>query len=290
MPNYANPGSSLTVTPGTSTRNGGGTTMRYDDRIGNGALPGGIYGARNRAYTRDVQGAELAQNQFNNITSQGGPLMRNAAMQGDRRANARGMLNSSMAAESAQNAVIEAAMPMALQDAQAYQTAAGQNLQYLNQRDIENMQNETQNASINASIRGAELSNEGALQRQRENLAYSGEQAELQRRYGFQTMGLENQFGAERDYRGYGFDIGRMREQAGLEFNYGEMMQDSNMRREVYADQYVRSQDYMGNLLDRMMDDPDVFNPEIVEFLSSYYNRITTVGNPAIDNILGIGG
>lgn len=185
----------------TSTSSGGGTTFNYDPRIGDGALPAGIYGAGNRAYTRNVQGNELAQNQMNQITSQASPLMRNAQMRGMRGANARGMINSSMAGEAAQNAVIESAMPMALQDAQAYQEAAGQNLQYLNQRDIANMQDQTNREASAASSAAAQMQVEGALQRQRENLAYEGEQAELQRRYGLQTMGLENQFGQERDWR-----------------------------------------------------------------------------------------
>lgn len=194
-----NSGGGSTTT--TTTGGGGGTTMNFDPRIGNAALPQGIYGAANRAYVRDVQGSELAQNQVANITNQNSALMRNAAMQGNRRANARGNINSSMAAEAAQNAVIEAATPLALSDAQAYREAAGQNQQFLNQRDIADMQNQTQREGQWASTQGQILANEAALQRQRENLAYSGEQEELQRRYGFQTMGLENQFGTERDYR-----------------------------------------------------------------------------------------
>ena len=283
-----NSGGGTTTT--TTTGGGGGTTMNYDPRIGNAALPQGIYGAANRAYVRDVQGSELAQNQVANITNQNSALMRNAAMQGNRRANARGNINSSMAAEAAQNAVIEAATPLALSDAQAYREAAGQNQQFLNQRDIADMQNMTQREGQWASTQGQILANEAALQRQRENLAYSGEQAELARRYGFQMAGLENQFGTERDYRQYGFDLGRQQQQYGLEYNYNQMMQDADMRRQVYADQYTRSQDYFSNLMGRMLSDPDIFDPQTVSYLFSYYNRMATVGNPALDSILGIGG
>lgn len=285
LPNQGGGGSTTTSTSG-----GGGTTMNYDPRIGNAALPGGIYGAGNRAYVRDVQSPELAQQQVANITSQNSPLMRNAQMQGLRRAGARGMLNSSMSAEAAQNAVIEAATPLALSDAQAYREAAGQNLQYLNQRDIAEMQNLTQREAAWSASAAAQLQAESALQRQREQLAYEGEQAELARRYGFQMAGLENQFGTERDYRQYGFDLGRQQQQYGLEFNYNQMMQDADMRRQVYADQYTRSQDYFSNLMDRMLNDPDIFDPQTVQNLYSYYNRMMTVGNPALDSILGIGG
>jgi len=189
-----------------TTNTGGGTTFNYDPRIGNSALPAGIQGTANRAYTRDVQGSELAQNQINQITSQNSPLMRNAQMRGTRMANSRGMINSTMAGEAAQNAVIESAMPLALQDARAYQEAAGQNLQYLNQRDIANMNDQTNREAAWSASAAAQLQAESALQRQRENLAYEGEQAELQRRYGLQTMGLENQFGQERDWRQAGIN------------------------------------------------------------------------------------
>jgi hypothetical protein len=283
-----NSGGGSTTT--TTTGGGGGTTMNFDPRIGNAALPQGIYGAGNRAYVRDVQGSELAQNQVANITNQNSALMRNAAMQGNRRANARGNINSSMAAEAAQNAVIEAATPLALSDAQAYREAAGQNQQFLNQRDIADMQNQTQREGQWASTQGQILANEGALQRQRENLAYSGEQEELARRYGFQMSGLENQFNTERDYRNYGFDLGRMGQQYDMEYNYGQMAQDADMRRQVYADQYTRTQDYFGGLMDRMLEDPDIFDPQTVSNLFSYINRMMTVGNPALDSILGIGG
>lgn len=291
-PNTLQVGTSGTTYNGgsTSTSSGGGTTFNYDPRIGNGALPTGIQGSGNRAYTRDVQGNELAQQQMAQITSQNSPLMRNAQMQGARQANARGMLNSSMASEASQNAVIQNAMPMALQDAQAYQTAAGQNLQYLNQRDIANMQDQTQREGQWASTQNQILSNEGALQRQRENLAYSGEQEELGRRYGFQMAGLENQFGTERDFRNYGFDLGRMNQQYRNEFDYGQMAEDTNMRRQVYADQYNRTQNYFDGLMDRAMNDPDLYDPQTVQNWFSFYNRMMTVGNPAIDGILGIGG
>ena len=290
-------GSGGGTTTTTTTGSGGGTTFNYDPRIGNSALPAGIQGTANRAYTRDVQGSELAQNQINQITSQNSPLMRNAQMRGTRMANSRGMINSTMAGESAQNAVIESAMPLALQDARAYQEAAGQNLQYLNQRDIANMNDQTNREAAWSASAAAQLQAESALQRQRENLAYEGEQAELERRYGFQMAGLENQFGTERDYRQYGFDLGRAEQgygfdlgRMGAEYGYGQMQQDADMRRAVYADQYTRTQNYFDNLMNQAMENPDIFDPQAITNMYSYYNRMMTVGNPAIDNILGIGG
>lgn len=265
-----NGGSTSTTTTNSS---GGGTTFNYDPRIGNGALPQGIQGSGNRAYTRDVQGNELSQNQMNQITSQNSPLMRNARMQGARLANSRGMLNSSMAGEASQNAVIQNAMPMALQDAQAYQTAAGQNLQYLNQRDIANMQDSTQREAAASASLAAQMEMEGALQRQRENLAYSGEQAELNRRYGFQTMGLENQFGQERDWRQAdinaqddwrGYDIARRVEQERFGMDMSARQWESNNQ--------MRQMAYQG-IFEQNLQNPQEFDEYINSGMMEYWNN-----------------
>lgn len=63
------------------------------------------------------------------LTSQDSPLMRQAATRGAQVANRRGLLNSSLAAQSAQEAVIGAATPIASQDASQI---AGKNLALLN--------------------------------------------------------------------------------------------------------------------------------------------------------------
>lgn len=270
----------------------GGTYMNYDTRIGNGALPRGIQGSGNRAYTRDVQNPELAQNQLLNITNQASPLMRAAEAQGLRRANDRGMLNSSMSSESAQNAVISNAMPMALQDAQAYQQAAGENLQYLNQRDIANMNDRTQNNSINAGIEQTRMGNEGQLQRQRENLAYSGEQEELQRRYGFQTMGLENEFGTQADYRRAGiaedfaassdwrgFDIGSRIENQ--RFNYDMMSQ------QWQSNNQMRQMAYQG-IFEQNLQNPQEFDEYINSGMLEYWGgAANNYFNPVFQRVYG---
>lgn len=256
-----------------TTNTGGGTTFNYDPRIGNSALPAGIQGTANRAYTRDVQGSELAQNQINQITSQNSPLMRNAQMRGTRMANSRGMINSTMAGESAQNAVIESAMPLALQDARAYQEAAGQNLQYLNQRDIANMNDQTNREAAWSASAAAQLQAESALQRQRENLAYEGEQAELQRRYGFQMAGLENQFGTERDWRQA--DIGAQSDyrQFGLENqrSYRNFMLDQATN-DWNADRDRRNMVY-ASVFNQNMEDPEGFDSEINSGIMNYWNQ-----------------
>jgi hypothetical protein len=70
--------------------------------------------------TRDVDPNELSSNQVADITRQGGTLMTMADKLGRARANSRGGINSTMAGQASQKAVLEAAMPMAMQQAGAY--------------------------------------------------------------------------------------------------------------------------------------------------------------------------
>jgi hypothetical protein len=70
--------------------------------------------------TRDVDPNELSSNQLNQITDENGAYIQRARNAGLAQANSRGLLNSSMAAGAAQGAAIDAAMPLAMQQAGAY--------------------------------------------------------------------------------------------------------------------------------------------------------------------------
>jgi hypothetical protein len=66
---------------------------------------------------------QTVQGQVADITKAGGPLMEIAEAQSRERANAAGMLNSSMAVGAGQRALYEAALPMAQQDANTFSRA-----------------------------------------------------------------------------------------------------------------------------------------------------------------------
>lgn len=184
------------------------TTARdpYDTRIGNGALPAGISGAANRAYTREVQPNELAGYHMNQLTAENSPYIQQARMQAMAQANARGLGNSSYAMGNAQGAAINAAMPLAQQQAGAYGTAAGQNVQYLNQY----LSDAARAAAAHAQSSGQQMSaaahDQMMLQMQRENLAYEGEQAALGRSYGQNQGYVQHGYGLENQavQQGYG--------------------------------------------------------------------------------------
>ena len=78
--------------------------------------------------TRQVQPDELAQTQLEKIIGSGSPLLARAQQQAMSSANERGLQNSTMAVEAGTGALIDRAMPMALQDATTYGKTASENM------------------------------------------------------------------------------------------------------------------------------------------------------------------
>ncbi|WP_404377810.1 hypothetical protein [Vreelandella aquamarina] len=86
---------------------------------------------------------QTSQQQLAQILNSNSPLMRRASTQGMQVANSRGLLNSSMAAEASQGAMIDRATPLAQQDASTYfqnnQANAGRQQQaFLNDQQYRN--------------------------------------------------------------------------------------------------------------------------------------------------------
>ena len=81
--------------------------------------------------TNQVTSDQTVSGQLSGLLSQDSPLMQRAKYQGIATANSRGLLNSSLAAGAAQAAMIDAALPVAQQDAQTYydQSRANQDVQ-----------------------------------------------------------------------------------------------------------------------------------------------------------------
>lgn len=197
----------------------------------------GMQGTDGRAYTRNVGANELSSNQMNDITNSNSPYMQNARRRGLEAAAKRGMLNSSIAAGASERSALEAAMPMALQQAGAYGQAQSENLGYLNQnlmqeRDIQNRALMEARAADSARDAASNLSmamSEENQQRYRmfqENLAYEGEQRGLDRAHDF-----------GRAEQGYGHDLGRMGQEYGYDIGrlgYTQSWQSRENDRDMY--------------------------------------------------------
>lgn len=137
-----------------------------------------------QAATRQVDPNELSQTQLANITASGSPLMQRAAALGNMTAQKRGLLNSSMAAGAAQNAVIEAAQPFALQDAQAYGKVLSANQEAQQQANQLNTQQAYERDKLNTAAmnRAQEIGVENAfdLTKMREEYGLRNAQLQLQ--------------------------------------------------------------------------------------------------------------
>jgi hypothetical protein len=83
-----------------------------------------------------VQENETVQGQLRNILDEDSKLMQTARTRGLQTGAARGLLNSSMAAQAGEQAVIDTAMPIAGADAAAYRQAAGKNVAAQNEAGL----------------------------------------------------------------------------------------------------------------------------------------------------------
>lgn len=168
-----------------------GNTGSYQTSIGNyGNLPSGISNAgtgQYSAYTGAVQPTSLVANQMQGLLASNSPWLSQARASGVNQANSRGLLNSSMAAGNSEASAINAALPIASADANTYSSQQLANQASLNQILGIGMQDDTSRfnstTAAAASRYATEQNNMGAIARQRESLAYGGEQAGLNRNF-----------------------------------------------------------------------------------------------------------
>lgn len=95
--------------------------------------------------TRDVNDDETVQGQLTGLLDSDSAYIQQARSQAARAANARGLMNSSLAAGAGQAAAIAGALPIAAQDAQTYAATHGANMDAENRYLLQQMQN---NASL----------------------------------------------------------------------------------------------------------------------------------------------
>lgn len=163
---------------------------------------------QNTGFVRDVQDNELTSNQLNNLTNADSKYIRSARGRGASYAQARGNLNSSLAAANAEQAAIDAALPIATQDAAAYANAASQNLDSLGRQQIAAEGNATQleNTRMETGSRESIAANQ---------LLHDREQAALDRRWRTSERQGDERFrsresGLDRDWRSRESELDRM--------------------------------------------------------------------------------
>jgi len=162
------------------------------------------------AVTGTVDPNSTVQGQITGLLDQNNPYMQRATTEGLQFANKRGLLNSSMAAGATQAARIDAALPIAQQDAQTYwgQQQLNQNAQ--NQFGLATHQGDVQRQLADQGYQ-QDVGLIGAQAQAQEQLSASDQLRDLEK------MAAEQGYTLEQMAKQQGLDIGVLREQALLQ-------------------------------------------------------------------------
>lgn len=258
-------GGSSGSTGGSSTS--GGYTA--GQQPGGNNYPQGIYGVGpNGSGTAlgTITPDELTSNQLNELLASNSPYIQQARQSAINQANSRGLLNSSIAAGNSQAAAIQAGLPIASQDAQANYGLQQTNLNNLAKIQSGNIAAHAQVQSAQIGARASMYGQDQTTLRQREDLAYQGEQAGLnyQRNLGLTNQNFYNQsaLSAQNYQQNLGLD----------QFNLGSTLL-SGMQNFSYS----AGLNAMNN--PAIMGDPQSFGG-YMQFISNVFG-----GNGMIDNI-----
>lgn len=269
-----------------------GSLGYYQSETPASPVPAGFNTSNEHAYTRQVQGDELVENRMIGLMDSNNPWMRNARSRGEQFALRRGGINSAIAAGQGERSAIEGAMPIASQDAATVSRVGSENLGYLNQGMFMNreLQNRlaTASAGAGASMYAADRSYDAArygqdeqTRRQREQLAYSGEQAGLDRAH---------QYGMA------GFEWGMRDSMANNDIQRENWMADQNFGREIAGMAAtlpaLNFLQWSNNLMDLAMQDPDLYDPQVISNMLNGFGNIfgPQMGNMFRNLLMGGGG
>lgn len=152
----------------------------------------------------NVKPAATVSGQINTLLAQDSPYLKEARARSQRQANSRGLINSSIAAGAGESAAINAALPIAQQDAQANFSADQFNAQGQNEfaTDYANFQQQAYLQGRDAAFGNAAAENQfgRTLDLQNDTQAFSADQAKLDR--GQQLTLQGNEFGFQREQSG----------------------------------------------------------------------------------------
>lgn len=216
-----------------------------------------------------TQGSVRTADHLNYLLSQNSPYMQNAAFKGAAVANQRGLLNSSLAAGHAQRAAIEAAMPIAQDDAAFYKRLG--ELGYGNQLDMGKMSLEQQYALQRMGY-GNELDIGKMTAEQRNLLERMGFGNELdltkmtaEQRNLLERMGYGNELDLTKmnveqrnllDRMGYGnsLEIEKLREASSLDLRNAEFLKNMDTESRAFLmgieSAYARQMQYDASIAD----------------------------------------
>lgn len=264
-------GGGSTTTTGTSGGGSSTTTGSYSagSQPGGNNYPAGIYGVGGGGSGTAVGTLtpnELTSQQLNGLLASNSSYIQQARQSAINQANSRGLLNSSIAAGNSQAAAIQAGLPIAQSDAQAAYGLQQTNLNNLAKIQAENLAKQAQLGSAQIAAGASKYGQDQATLRQREDLAYQGEQAGLNYQ---RNLGLTNQ----NFYNSSALSAQNYQQNLGLDqFNLG-----SSLLSGMQNFSYSAGLNAMNN--PAIMGDPQSFGG-YMQFISNVFG-----GNGMIDNI-----
>lgn len=237
-------------------------------------VPPGFSTSNPHAYTRQAQPGELVEHRIVPLLSSTNPYIQNARQRGVEFAARRGGVNSAIAAGSAERAAIESALPIASQDAETMRRTGSENLDALNrglflERELANRL-AVAGAGAAASMYAADVQREIAfrgfqeeLRRQRERLAFEGEQRGLDRAHEMMMTNLTMNW---RDLLATN-DALRQEWLESARFDREIIGSVANLGARTLAE-------FMNNLGNAALDDPSVFDPYLVNNFAVMFSSI----------------
>jgi hypothetical protein len=222
---------------------------------GNAPLPSGITSG-DQGYTRMVQPNELASTHMEQLGRGDNRILQQARARGVRAGASRGGINSNLAAAGGEEAWLGAAGDVAMQQAGAYGTAAGQNLSSLANQRISAEGNQTSETVAGIGAGASMYNSDNDLLATREGLAQSRDLTLSGRDWESGEAQRGRDFTSSESQRDRDFTTGRDATQFGYnrqlnqdQFGYDQQARDNDLIRTV-----------AGETFSRFLDDPETWD------------------------------
>jgi len=202
--------------------------------------------------------AVTSEDRIAGILNRGGPLMQQAATSGTQQAASRGLLNSSMAVQAAQGAVIQAATPIGTNDANSLNQMAVQNANTQNQAITQNANATNTFAQMNtgnqqqASTQNANATNTASqfnANTQNQAGQFNAQSANDFAKLNTQNQNTANQWNAQQTNEATlkAMDMNSREQLANIEANYKQLMQTNSSAENIYSQVMKNISDIQNN-------------------------------------------
>lgn len=213
--------------------------------------------------------AVTSEDRIAGILNKGGPLMQQAATAGTQQAASRGLLNSSMAVQAAQGAVIQAAAPIGTNDANSLNQMASNNANTLNQgvqfnANATNSANQwnagaaNQNAQFNtgnemqaatSNANATNTANQFNANTQNQAGQFNAQSTNEFAKLDTQNQNTANQWNAQQANEAVlkTMDVNSREQLANIEANYKQLMQTNSSAENIYSQVMKNVSDIQNN-------------------------------------------